>query len=79
MTDAVRWYGHIIHFYEIDGGPSGMWWEGRAGDDGPYLGTWGKEAMLEIARILSLADHRIRFHTQAEFELDSMLEEMLGG
>ena len=67
-----------IHFYEIDGGPSGIWWEVRV-DDGPYLGTWGKEAMLEIARILSLADHTIRFHTQAEWELISELEEILGG
>lgn len=68
-----------IHFYEIDGGPSGIWWEGRVDDDGPYLGTWAKEYMLEVAHILSLANHPIRFHTQAEYELDSQLEEMLGG
>ena len=68
-----------IHFYEMDGGPSGVWWEGRVGNDGPYLGMWDKEPMLEIARILSLADHPIRFHTQAEYELDLQLEEMLGG
>ena len=67
-----------IHFYEIDGGPSGMWWEGRVDDDGPYLGTWGTEYMLETARILSLANHPIRFHTQVEYELDSQLEELLG-
>jgi hypothetical protein len=69
-----------IHFYEIDGGPSGIFWEGRVGDDGPYLGTWvTTHAVLEVARIMNLADHRIRFHTQAEWELDSQLEEMLGG
>ena len=67
-----------IHFYEIDGGPSGIWWEVRV-EDGPYLGTWDKEPMLEIARVLSLADHPIRFHTQAEWALISELEEMLGG
>jgi hypothetical protein len=67
-----------IHFYEIDGGPSGIWWEGRV-DDGPYLGTWDKEPMLEIARVLSLANHTIRFHTQAEWELDLQLKELLGG
>ena len=69
-----------IHFYEIDGGPSGTWWEGRVDEDGPYIGTWTtREGILEIARVLSLADHPIRFHTQAEWELDSTLEEMLGG
>ena len=80
MTDPVRWYGHIIHFYEIDGGPSGTWWEGRVGGDGAYLGIFHTiEEVMKVASILSLADHSIRFHTQAEFELDSMLEEMLGG
>ena len=68
-----------IHFYEIDGGPSGLWWEGMVDKDGPYLGTWAKEYMLEVARILSLANHPICFHTQAEYELNSQLEEMLGG
>lgn len=70
---------NTIHFYEIDGGPSGIWWEGRVDEDGPYLGTWGKEYMIETARILSLANHPIRFHTQAEYELDCILEEALGG
>ena len=68
-----------IHFYEVDGGPSGMWWEVRVDGDGPYLGSWDKEPMLEIARVFSLADHPIRFHTQAEWELNLELEEMLGG
>ena len=68
-----------IHFYEVDGGPSGMWWEVRVGEDGPYLGSWDKEPMLEIARVFSLADHPIRFHTQAEWKLNVELEEMLGG
>ena len=69
---------NTIHFYEIDGGPSGIWWE-VMGDGGPYIGTWDKEPMLEIARVLSLAGHEIRFYTQAEYELHSELEEMLGG
>ena len=67
-----------IHFYEIDGGPSGIWWEGSV-DNCPYLGTWDIHGVLETSRILSLADHRIRFHTQAEYELDLQLKEMLGG
>ena len=71
---------HKIHFYEIDGGPSGIYWEGRVGDSGPYLGFfYNVSHVLETARILSLADHPIRFHTQAEWELDSQLEELLGG
>jgi hypothetical protein len=69
-----------IHFYEIDGGPSGIFWEGRVGDDGPYLGQFRYiQEVLEMARVFSLADHRIHFHTQAEYELNSTLEEMLGG
>lgn len=68
-----------IHFYEVDGGPSGTWWEGRVDEDGPYLGVFeGQKEMMLIAGILSLANHPIRFHTQAEWELDSMLEEILG-
>ena len=68
-----------IHFYEVDGGPSGIWWEGRV-DDGPYIGMFYTRAhLIDTARILSLANHSIRFHTQAEYELDSELEEMLGG
>ena len=69
-----------IHFYEIDGGPSGIIWEGRVGQEGPYLGVFHyRQEIMEMARILSLANHPIRFHTQSEFELDSQLEEMLGG
>ena len=69
-----------IHFYEIDGGPSGMFWEGRVDGDGPYLGVFHyRQEIMEMARILSLANHPIRFHTQAEYELDLELEEMLGG
>jgi hypothetical protein len=67
-----------IHFYEIDPGPGGIWWEGRM-EDGPYIGTWYESGMLEIARIFRLANHPVHFHTQAEYLLDLQLEEMLGG
>ena len=67
-----------IHFYEIDGGPGGIWWEGRM-EDGPYIGTWDEDGMMETARILSLANHPIRFHMHAEYQLDLQLKEMLGG
>jgi hypothetical protein len=67
---------NTIHFYEITSGPGGIWWEGRM-EDGPYIGTWDESGMLEIARILRLANHPVRFHTKAEYELDSQLEDML--
>lgn len=67
---------NTIHFYEIDNGPGGIWWEGRM-EDGPYVGTWEENGMLETARILRLANHPVRFHTQAEYQLDSQLEEIL--
>jgi hypothetical protein len=71
---------HKIHFYEIDGGPSGIYWEGRVDEDGPYLGSFHyRQEVMMIAGILSLANHPIRFHTQAEWELNLELEEMLGG
>jgi hypothetical protein len=55
-------------------------WEGRVGDEGPYLGVFHyREEIMEMARVFSLADHPIRFHTQAEWELNLELEEMLGG
>ena len=66
-----------IGFYEIDGGPSGMWWEGTVEDRGPYIGTWNTvEDMLATARILSKIGHEIRFYTQAEYELNLSLEDV---
>ena len=66
-----------IAFYEIDGGPSGMWWEGSVEDRGPYLGSWTEtKDMLDTARILSMIGHDIRFYTQAEYELNMALEEV---
>ena len=64
--------------YQEEGGKL----EGRTGkrDDGPYLGVFHyRQEIMEMARILSIANHPIRFHTQAEYELDSQLEEILGG
>lgn len=69
-----------IHFYEIDSGPGGIYWESRVDEDGPYLGVFHyRQEIMEMARIFSLADHPIRFHTQAEWELNLELEEILGG
>ena len=48
-------------------------------EDGPYIGTWDEDGMMETARILSLANHPVRFHMHAEYQLDLQLKEMLGG
>ena len=65
-----------IAFYEIDGGPSGKWWEAMK-DESYYLGTFDStEKMLDTARILSMIGHDIRFYTQAEYELNLALEEV---
>jgi len=63
-----------IHFYEVDGGPSGLWWEGSV--DRKYIGSWTNTAdMLATAKILSMVGHEIRFYTQAEYELSLALED----
>ena len=65
-----------IGFYEIDGGPSGIYWEGMIDNQGPYLGTWHTIAdMLSTARVLKKVGHDIRFYTQAEYELNLALED----
>ena len=65
-----------IGFYEIDGGPSGTWWEAMV-EDSQYLGTFDTtEKMLDTARILSMIGHTVKFHTQAEYELMLALEEV---
>ena len=47
-----------ISVYEMDGGPSGIWWEGYADDMAEYLGSWSTtEDMLDIAKILSKIGH----------------------
>ena len=64
-----------IGFYEIDGGPSGIYWEGMI-DESHYLGTWHTpNAMLDVAKVLSKCGHDIRFYTQAEYELNLALED----
>lgn len=63
-----------IGFYEIDGGPSGKWWEGQA--DRKYIGSWTDTVdMLATAKMLKTIGHDIRFYTQAEYELNLFLED----
>ena len=65
-----------IHFYEVDGGPSGIWWEGHQNDLDTYLGAWDtQDDMMNAARMFSRLGHTIRFHTQAEYELEILLED----
>ena len=65
-----------ISLYEMDGGVAGVWWEGYADDMAEYLGSWNTtEDMLDIAKILSKIGHEIRFYTQAECELNMVLED----
>ena len=65
-----------IGFYEIDGGPSGIYWEGAVEKQGPYIGTWTDTIdMLAAAKMLKVIGHDIRFYTQAEYELNLFLED----
>jgi hypothetical protein len=64
-----------ISMYEMDGGPSGIWWEGYADDVAEYLGLWTQDEMLDVAKILNKIGHQVRFYTQAEYELNTILED----
>lgn len=60
--------GTMIHFYEIDGGPQGIFWESH-GDEG-YLTTYHKTAdMIEAAKYLHDSGMAYRLHTQEEYNL----------
>ena len=65
-----------ISLYEMDGGPSGIWWEGYADDQAAYIGSWADTVdMLATAKMLKTIGHEIRFYTQAEYELNEFLED----
>ena len=65
-----------IGFYEIDGGPSGNWWEGQVENVYTYIGTWSDTIdMLATAKMLKTIGHEVRFYTQAEYELNLFLED----
>ena len=65
-----------ISLYEMDGGPSGIWWEGYADDQAVYIGSWADTVdMLATAKMLKTIGHEIRFYTQAEYELNEFLED----
>lgn len=81
VVDTVCWMRMVrnltkIGFYEIDGGPSGKWWEGSVKGTHTHIGSWDNTIdMLATAKMLKVIGHEIRFYTQAEYELNLFLED----
>jgi len=64
-----------VEFWQIDGGPSGTWWEAPEGLPEWGLATWDStEEMLDGARQCKERGYEVRFHTLAEYELVSELD-----
>ena len=58
----------MIHFYEVDGGNQGIFWESH-GDAG-YLMTYHQtDEMIKAAKDLHRAGMDYRLHTQEEYNL----------
>ncbi len=67
----------MLRFLEIDCGPGGYVWELHS-EDHEHLRTYESEAaMLNDAALLKMVDMSYRFHTQAEYNLEVMVEMML--
>ena len=67
----------MLRFIEIDCGPGGYVWELHS-EDHDHLRTYENEAaMLNDAALLKMVDVSYRFHTQAEYNLEVMVEMML--
>lgn len=63
-----------VHFYEVDGGPSGMWWESHTDQD--YLATYHKTSdMIAAARMIHRLGGNYRVHTQEEYNLRWEIED----
>lgn len=66
-----------IKMVEVDCGPGGMVWELHS-DDFEFLRSYPDEgAMLNDAALIKRLGHDIRFHTQAEYNLEVQVEIML--
>ena len=63
-----------IEFAEIDGGPSGVWWEAETPDG--YRAFHNTDEMLAVAAECRRLGYSVRFHTQAEYQLASALEDL---
>jgi hypothetical protein len=57
-----------VEFWQIDGGPSGTWWEAPYEVDGATA-WYTDDEMLVAARRAVAEGHAVRFRTQAEYEL----------
>ena len=63
-----------IRLLEIDCGPGGIVWEMNT-DDGKFLRSYAREGdMLKDAAFAKMLGHDLRFHTQAEYNLEVMVE-----
>ena len=67
-----------IKFVEIDCGPGGIVWESHSDEFGEYLRTYDSEArMLDDAAFCYHLGMKVRFYTQAEYQLQSQMEIMV--
>jgi hypothetical protein len=64
----------LIEFNEIDGGPSGVWWEADCWGD--YRSFTTEDEMYAAAVEYKRQGFAIKFNTQAEYQLTSALEDL---
>ena len=63
-----------VRFLEIDCGPGGIVWE-MHGQDHQFIRSYGSEGeMLKDASLAKMLGHDLRFHTQAEYNLEVLTE-----
>ena len=63
-----------IRLLEIDCGPGGIVWEMHT-EDHQFVRSYGSEGeMLKDASLAKMLGHDLRFHTQAEYNLEVMVE-----
>lgn len=63
-----------VHFYEIDGGPSGVSWDSYM--DNEYLATYhNTDQMIAAARVIHRVGGNYRVYTQEEYNLRWEIED----
>ncbi len=66
-----------VRFLEVDCGPGGIVWE-MYGQDHNFIRSYATEAdMLKDAVLAKMLGHDLRFHTQAEYNLEMSVEIMI--
>ena len=64
----------MVRLLEIDCGPGGIIWEMHT-EDHQFVRSYGSEGeMLKDASLAKMLGHDLRFHTQAEYNLEVMVE-----